>query len=507
VRILSRIVPSMTARVQLDGAADLTADAYESIVYGGAMITLTADAIDRVMTSREAFIEHLRTGVICYGVNTGLGAMSTIDLTDEQRLRLPRHTLLGRASGTGPSMPAAIGRGALLAKLVQFLDGHSAVSGELCRAIAARLNRGMAPAIPSHGFGMAGEIIPLSHAVRPLIGEGNVFAANDTVQTAREWYSENGIGPYEPQLKEGLSLISGSGVGPALAWHLGRDAAVLVATANLVAACSIEGLAAPVDPYSTEASSLNPDPHVAMITADLRRHLGGSEVTRQSRQAPVSYRVTPQVHAVAVEAIERLRTTALDDIRANGDNPAFFDGTDGTDVRLTNSGNFHGAALAARVEAATIAIVHLGNVAEKRLYRLLDERASGLSRQLARQPGLDAGLITVHKAAIGYGAALRMLAAPASVMQADSSFGQEDVMSLVFPALDRLAEAVRFTEAVLAHELFVATVAIDERGERPGADVAVLLARVRQRVATYDGDRSYAADLDALIALVHMTDG
>ncbi len=497
----------MTTRVQLDGASDMTADAYESIVYGGAMVTLTAAAIDRVATSREAFLEHLRTGVICYGVNTGLGAMSTIDLTDEQRLGLPRHTLLGRASGTGPSMPAVIGRGALLAKLVQFLDGHSAVSAELCRAIAARLNRGMAPAIPSHGFGMAGEIIPLSHVVRPLIGEGHVFVADGSIQTARQWYSENGIGPYEPQLKEGLSLISGTGVGPALAWHVGRDAAVLLATANLVASCSIEGLAAPTDPYSAEASTLNPDPHVAMITADLRRHLAGSEVTRQARQAPVSYRVTPQIHAVAAEAIERLRATALDDLCANGDNPAFFDGRDGTEVRLINSGNFHGAALAAQVEAATIAIVHLGNVAEKRLYRLLDERASGLSRQLARQPGLDAGLITVHKAAVGYGTALRMLAAPASVMQADSSFGQEDVLSLVFPALDRFAEAVRITEAILAHELFVATVAIDERGERPGADVAVLHARVREHVAAYDGDRSYGADLDALIALLHMTDG
>ncbi len=496
----------MTTRVQLDRAVDLTADAYESVVYGGAMITLTKVALDRVTTSREAFLEHLRTGVICYGVNTGLGAMSTIDLTDEQRRALPRHTLLGRASGTGPVMPAVVGRGALLAKLVQFLDGHSAVSAELCGAIAARLNRGMAPAIPSRGFGMAGEIIPLSRAVQPLIGEGLVFAANGTVQAAREWYAENGIGPYEPQLKEGLSLISGTGVGPAMAWHLGRDAAVLLATANLVAACSIEGLAAPIEPYSTAACSLNPDPDVAMIAADLRRHLGGSEVTRQSRQAPVSYRVTPQVHAVAAEAIERLRATALDDIRANGDNPAFFDGTDGTEVRLINSGNFHGAALAARVEAATLAIVHLGNVAEKRLYRLLDEGATGLSRQLARHPGLDAGLITVHKAALGYGAALRMLAAPASVMQADSSFGQEDVMSLVFPALDRFAEALRITEAVLAHELFVATVAIDERGERPGADVADLLARVREHVAVYEGDRSYGADLDALIAVLHIAD-
>jgi histidine ammonia-lyase len=226
-------------------------------------------------------------------------------------------------------------------------------------------------------------------------------------------------------------------------------------------------------------------------------------VTRQARQAPVSYRVTPQVHAVVVDAIERLRMTALDDIRTNGDNPAFFaDAKSPTHGRLINTGNFHGAALAARVEALTIAIVHLGHLAEKRLYRLLDDRASGLSRQLAREPGLDAGMITVHKAAVAYGASLRMLAAPVSVMQAESSFGQEDTQTMVFPAMERLVDAITLASVLLAHELFVATAAIDERGEPVGDDVAALHRRVRAHVAPYTGDRPYGPDLQILIALL-----
>lgn len=499
----------MTAQIQLDDASDLTADSYEAIVYGGALVTLTTNALTRVDASRDAFMALLETGVICYGVNTGLGAMSTTDLTAEQRAALPHHTLLGRASGTGPILPAAVGRGALLAKLTQFLGGRSAVGGELCRVIAARLNRGMTPAIPGHGYGMAGEIIPLTHAVQPLIGEGLVFADDGSIQSAKEWYAQHGTVPYAPLWKEGLSLISGTGVGPAWAWHLGRDAAVLLATANLVAACSAEGLAAPLEAYSELAASINPHAHVAMISADLRRHLSGSQVTRQPRQAPVSYRVTPQVHAVAAEAIERLRDAALADVRANGDNPAFFiapgmgtDGGPGDTGTLINSGNFHGAALNARVEAATIALVHLGILAEKRLYRLLDDRATGLSRQLAFDQGLDAGLISVHKSAAGYGASLRMLAAPVSVMQADTSFGQEDVEAMVFPALERFNEAIRLTEVLLAHELFVATVAIDERDEPPSVDVAALRERVRRHVAPYVGDRPYGPDLDVLIELV-----
>jgi len=146
--------------------------------------------------------------------------------------------------------------------------------------------------------------------------------------------------------------------------------------------------------------------------------------------------------------------------------------------------------------------VHLGILAEKRLYQLLDDRSSGLSRQLAVDQGLDAGLISVHKSAVGHGASLRMLAAPVSVMQADTSFGQEDVEAMVFPALERFDEAIRLTDVLLAHELFVATAALDERGEEPGVDVESLRRRVRRHVAPYVGDRPYGPDLDALIELV-----
>jgi histidine ammonia-lyase len=193
----------------------------------------------------------------------------------------------------------------------------------------------------------------------------------------------------------------------------------------------------------------------------------------------------------------------LAELRSNGDNPLFIlDPASPGGGRLVNSGNFHGAALTAAVEAATVAMVHAGVLSEKRLYRLLDERASGLSRQLAHDPGLDAGAITIHKAALGYVAELKALAAPVSVMQADSSFGQEDEQSLIFPALDRLAAAVDVVGAILAHELYVAAMAIDARGERPSPTVAALHAVVRSVVPRYAGDRSYGPELDRVIELV-----
>ncbi|MEO6124952.1 MAG: aromatic amino acid lyase [Ilumatobacteraceae bacterium] len=493
--------------IELDTAADLTLATYDSIVYDGELVSVSGAALRRVSESRAAFLRHLDTGVICYGVTTGLGAQSGLDLTAEQMCELPRHTLLGRASATGPALPHGVGRGALLAKLVQFLDGRSAVSADLCDVLADRLNRGIDPVVPGQGHGAAGEIIGLSHVCQTLIGVGRVFTADGTAISAAGWHDQQGIEPYDPQPKEGLSLISGTGLGPAFAWHLTRRVDRLLNQSTLVAAASIEALAAPLEPYSSHAASLSPDPVVAEVSATLRGHVAGSAITRHDRQAPVSYRVTPQVHAAALGAADQLRGASLAELRANGDNPAFFtDPESPTFGTLIHAGNFHGALLVARVEALTTALVHVGILAEKRLYRLLDDRASGLTRQLSHRPGLDAGLITVHKSALDLSTSLRLLGVPVSVTAPDSSFGQEDLQTMVVPALRRLADAIELVAALSAHELTVAGVAIDQRGERPGDDIAELHRRLRLTVAPADGDRPPGPDLDVVIDWLRIGD-
>ena len=213
---------------------------------------------------------------------------------------------------------------------------------------------------------------------------------------------------------------------------------------------SVEAAAAPLDADSADATSLNSDPFVVAACEAFRALLSGSGVQRRQRRAPVSFRVTPQVHAVALGGILAVRVTALADMQCNGDNPPFFSDSDSPVFgRLVNSGNFHGAALASAVENLSRALVHVGILSEKRPYRLLDERATGLAPQLAADPGPDSGLVTVHKAASSYGASLRMLAAPVSVMQPDSSFGQEDAATMIFPSLERLGEAVSLLSIVL----------------------------------------------------------
>ncbi|HEX9446673.1 MAG TPA: aromatic amino acid lyase, partial [Dongiaceae bacterium] len=176
------------ATILLGRSDDLTPAAYEAVIWGGARVVLDPDALARVERHRQLFLRHLESGVICYGVNTGLGALAKQDLSDADRARLPRQILLGRAGAIGTPFKREITRGALLIKLAQFLDGSCAVTPDLCRFLAARLNDDFAPAVPSEGLGMAGEIIPLCHLAQALIGEGFVLDADQRPLSAADWF-------------------------------------------------------------------------------------------------------------------------------------------------------------------------------------------------------------------------------------------------------------------------------------------------------------------------------
>src|SRR5207253_11149781 len=78
---------------------------------------------------------------------------------------------------------------------------------------------------------------------------------------------------------------------------------------------------------------------------------------------------------------------------------------------------------------------------------------SGLSEQLAVEPGRHTGAAVLHKAVVALCAENRMFAVPASVNAADTSAGQEDFQAFAFLAADKLRRLLDNVELVLAYEL------------------------------------------------------
>ena len=143
-----------------------------------------------------------------------------------------------------------------------------------------------------------------------------------------------------------------------------------------------------------------------------------------------------------------------------------------------------------------------GSLGVRRLHRLMDPVQTGLTPQLARRPGLDAGMVTVHKAAIELLARAKPLALPLSLETTETSQGQEDFMSLIFPRLDTLEQLIALLHRMLAHELLAACAAVDLRGEEISSASRDLHAEVRRVVPAYEGDRSPGPELEAVEALL-----
>lgn len=489
----------MSDAVYVRTVRDISLDALERVAYQNARVTLDEALLSDVEAAHQAFLRYLDAGGSCYGVTTGFGALAGTEVPPEARGPFQRRALLGAAAGTGPPIPAQVVRGMLLVRLVNFLSCRSGVSAALCRFVVDRLNEGFTPWVPSRGLSTAGEIIPLAHLAQTFVGEGFLLGPNGERIPAHRWFEERELRAYEPKMKEGLALIGGTASSPPYAYHAVRKLDAALHRHTLVASASIEALAAPLEAYAPEVDTLRPEPGIGRVNRSLRRMLEGTRIRRRAGQAPVSFRVVPHVHGAAMDALEAARQTLARELAGVSDNPIFLAGNPG---RVLSSGTFHNQHLVNALEGLAPAMAHVGLLSVRRVHRLLDPRFSGLRPQLANTPGLDRGLVVVHKAMLAYAARLRLMASPTSLEQADASFGQEDAMTMIFPVIDRLLEIGDLLGMLAAHELYVALVALDERGELPGTTVEALRRRVRDVVPTYQGDRPYGPEIEALGALM-----
>ena len=217
-------------------------------------------------------------------------------------------------------------------------------------------------------------------------------------------------------------------------------------------------------------------------------------------QAPVSFRVAPQVLAQLRRTLGRLDEDVRRALGAVTDSPALVGG------RVVAGGGFHAVGVAAGMDGLAVALVQAAELAAQRLHRLLDGRFSGLPDQLSPDPGPVTGLVVVHKRAVGAVHEARRLAGPASVGQADTSLGQEDAASFAPEASEQLRRVEELVREVVACELLAARQAwwlrrtgAGSRRDGPAAGLRPLAARLEDLVAPVDRDRPLGPDLDRLV--------
>jgi histidine ammonia-lyase len=424
-------------------------------------IELAPALLERLATIRAAALHTLAAGEPVYGVNTGMGALSKVRLTEAEQAAHQRNLLLGRAVGSPPWLPPDEVRAVLIGRLKTFLTADAAVSTELIHQLVALINSGLCPEIPAEGAGSAGEIIPLAHAFASL----------------------------SPGPKEGIALLAGiPGATGRAALHA-RRAHRLADHLTAVAAGAIAVVGANRAPYSAAAG--RGDEILAAEFAIIRA-LAGDEPEPRSLQAPVSFRVAGQVGAHVRRTLTYLDEAVERAFAGVTDSPAYLDD------EFVGTAGFHGIDLAAHCDHLTAALAHAAEVSTARLHRLLDPAVTGLPAQLAHEPGPQAGLVAVHKRAVATTHQLRRLTLPTAISTAETSNGQEDVQTFSWEAVGVLGDAIRLTRSTVACELLAVrqAFALSKRPVPPG--LHDLVRAVDAVVPPIEADRPFGADLTRL---------
>ncbi|MET0296594.1 MAG: histidine ammonia-lyase [Microbacterium sp.] len=496
-----------TLPVVLVGARPLRPEDVVAVARHGARVDLDAGAMGRVAASR-ALIEGLADDPEPhYGVSTGFGALATTFIAPERRRQLQLSLIRSHAAGTGAEVETEVVRALQLLRLQTLASGRTGVRPVVVETYAAMLNAGVTPIVREYGsLGCSGDLAPLSHVALAAMGEGDARVDGE-LRSAADALAEAGIAPLELQEKEGLALINGTDGMLGMLLLALDDLRMLLDTADLAAAMSIESQLGTDAVFAADLMALRPQHGQAASAANLRAFLADSPIVASHKDPAVctrvqdaySLRCSPQVHGAARDTLDHAALIASRELSSTVDNPVVT-----VDGRVESNGNFHGAPVAYVLDFLAIALADVASISERRTDRALDPaRSQGLPPFLADEVGVDSGLMIAQYAAAGIVSELKRLAVPASVDSIPSSAMQEDHVSMGWAAARKLRRGVDGLTRVLAIELMTAARALDLRAPLvPGPATGAALALIRESVDGPGPDRFLSPDIEALAELV-----
>ncbi|HEY4610476.1 MAG TPA: histidine ammonia-lyase [Ilumatobacteraceae bacterium] len=462
-----------------------------------ARVTLS-DSARTAISRSAAIIDGLagRTEPV-YGVSTGFGSLATTVIPADRREELQRSLIRSHAAGMGPFVETEVVRAMMLLRARTLSMGYSGVRQVVIDTMLALLNADITPQVREHGsLGASGDLAPLAHVGLALMGEGECAEAMRAA----------GITPVTLQAKEGLALINGTdGMLGMLVMAL-ADLDMLVRTADIAAAMSIEALMATDRPFAEDLMVLRPHAGQTASAANFRRLLEASPIVASHRtgdprvQDAYSLRCAPQVHGAARDTITFARGVADVELRSAIDNPSVM-----PDGRVESCGHFHGAPVGFACDFLAIAAAEVGAIAERRTDRMLDRtRSHGLPPFLAEDAGVNSGLMIGHYTQAAMVAENRRLAAPASVDSLPTSAMQEDHVSMGWGAARKLRQSVANLARIIACEVVCAARGIELRQPvEPAAATGAAVAALRGAgVPGVGPDRWLSPELGRAEALV-----
>ena len=480
----------------------LTIEKIREIISGNYQLALSDASLEKIQACRaylDKKIEH--SGKAVYGVNTGFGSLCKVKISDHDLEQLQYNLIRSHACGVGEIIPDEICKILLLLKIQSLSYGYSGVSVETVWRLIDFFNHNLLPVIYEQGsLGASGDLCPLSHMSMALIGEGEI-KHDGTIRSAKDVLADYNLPPLKLKSKEGLALLNGTQFMSAYAvYNLIKTENILIKS-NLIAALSLEAFDCKAEPFHATIHQIRNHSGQIEIAKSILQILNGSELffsEKEQVQDAYSFRCIPQVHGACLDAIQYCKTIVEREINGVTDNPNVLVEED----MIVSGGNFHGEPLALTLDFLAIALSELGNISERRVYRLLSG-ARKLPEFLTPDAGLNSGLMIPQYVAASIVSQNKQLCTPASVDSISSCNEQEDHVSMGANAATKCMRVVENIEKIFAIELLTAAQAFEFRRPKKSSPIIEnFYSDYRNSVSFNTGDRYLHDDIERSIAFV-----
>jgi histidine ammonia-lyase len=458
----------------------LSLDEVVRVARGGERVEIAAEAVERMLASRDLVEGALARGEQVYGFSTGVGMRKLYAIQDEQA-RFNRDLIRGHLVAQGPAASTDVVR-AMLLKLANMLcQGWSGARAELAQHLVDALNADVRPRVRVLGSVGQADLGPNADLVDGILDDFQLAAG------------------------EALVLVDNNAFSTGLAALAVSDCSRLLDWLDAAAALDLEAFAANLSVVDPLVADARPYAGLAATISRVRALLDGSFLwTRPPRnlQDPLAFRTVPQVNGAARDALAYVEGVLTVELNSHQGNPVVAASVG----RVVPAGNFDVAPLAGALDFMRIALAPALTTAAERGLKLLQAPLTGLAEGLAAREHLaEPALSELGHSIQGIVAEARLLAHPVSFEVASTTQheGIEDRTTMAPLAARRLGEMVELGARVVAIELVIACQAVDLRG-RPalGAGTSRVYELVRERVPFTAEGETIPADLEPVVELV-----
>jgi len=488
--------------IVVDGTG-LTVEKVVKVARYNEKIKLHPDALKRIKTCRAMLEKKIKAKEIMYGVNTGIGELSEIVLTEKQVKEFQKYLIYNHSAGVGDPAPIEYVKGAMLGRINVHAHGQSGCRPEITQTLVEMLNKDVTPFVCQKGsVGACGDLAPMSQIALLMLGEGKAYYRGKLLN-GKEAMKRAGIEIPGLKARDGLAIINGSNFLTAMSAIFLYDANRFLKQAEIAAAMSLEALKANMKPYTPKLHEARGFPGAIKSAKAIEKLIKEGDLQKGKIECKIqdaySMRSTPQVIGTARDALEFAKKQVEIELNGVGDNPVFFPKED---LQLSGA-NFQGTPVSLPMDMAGTAITMVCVMSERRMNRLNNPALSvGLPAFLTKGAGMFSGLMLSQYTADMLIVEQKILSAPASIQSIPAAADQEDFVSMGMNTSIKNFQILDNAYAILGIEFMAAAQALDLREYKFGKGVTKAKEVIRKHVKFLDKDRPLYPDHTKMKELV-----